>query len=1097
MSYFHVNSEKNCSWFYNLLCNSCSYIVQSTFGTPMGKKSGQSKLFADQAWQWTKNQNCSEIGDVEVSTAYRLKLPICKACKRNCQYNPRCLLGLGESYWSTASTKLAYQQELEKNIKEGEAERRKPGELVGLKNLGATCYVNIYLQLWYFNLRFKNAVYMLDTPCRSSPNQSNALSLCDHLQLIFGLLECSISTCVDPAGFIDCLGLATDLQQDAQEFSKLFMGMLEAKPELLPVIQGQFSGLYEYRTECLTCHAVTECPAMFYELDLNIQGNKDLKKCIQEFLKEEMLTGENQYYCDKCQGKQDAVRCIKLKKLPPTLSLQLLRFVYDCSTHQRHKLSTNLTFPDQLNFSDFVTCNKESVFRKDMVYQLSAVLIHRGPSASSGHYIAHILDTTSGNWYKFNDEVVVKMKSGKKLDLGGINEAELLQQPSCKKSKLSKGFHYSKDVYMLVYSRKASEDVPAVTVPNHIQKMVNQHNEAFEASLLQRLESVREKHLEQEETQKMIRRFVEEMQSESNAHEWVTTALIKQYLNPNLVHQIPCPEITSCVHGNLSIESVSSMKYLPLSAANLLYKKFPHAVRNNLKCCRNCVENQCLLLQKKHKLASDASLLNQILTNNTTEGNGNVGFYVGKQSLRKWKSLAQQKIESWHQTGTSSHSEMPSAIDDVVDSSENDDGAIFNGDILCDHGNLSHDGKMYRVVPGSAWQILKEYFSDAVEVTLQTEPCCQCLALLHKKEESILAFKKLAEEQKSDLKWLFLGKNRPCMNLKGLKTKSSLWYEEFYVLSSAFVDKWREFVRQPYNHDAVVEINNKNFLCPHEKLLYDPIELVSPELNSCGNRPNFVLLWSEEWKLIKKHFVVDVAVKLTKVLSSHCAVLLDKLNDTNVLPSENYNDKKSHITSSGKVEKDPSVLIRSSEKIHVEVENCTSFEVSPPSVIYSPELCKDCMAHLAQEEQKQRCKFENADIYIYKCADGQVRFDDISFNNSFGSSSIANSRKTRRCVRGEKKIENVSSNWSVKDLKLKIMSKFSIAPFDQNLYFAGKFIADETSSLESWSMYPDCTVILVEDKPDPENLAVVFEPVVQNEPEKGFKGTALIGSMVI
>lgn len=67
------------------------------------------------------------------------------------------------------------------------------------------------------------------------------------------------------------------------------------------------------------------------------------------------------------------------------------------------------------------------------VYELSAVLIHRGISAYSGHYIAHVKDACTGDWYKFNDEEIEKME-GKKLQLG-IEEdiGELLWRKSrCK-----------------------------------------------------------------------------------------------------------------------------------------------------------------------------------------------------------------------------------------------------------------------------------------------------------------------------------------------------------------------------------------------------------------------------------------------------------------------------------------------------------------------------------------------------------------------------------------------------------------------------------------------------------------------------------------
>lgn len=51
------------------------------------------------------------------------------------------------------------------------------------------------------------------------------------------------------------------------------------------------------------------------------------------------------------------------------------------------------------------------------MYELNAVLIHRGVSAYSGHYIAHVRDDRTKEWYKFNDEEIEKME-GKKLQLG-------------------------------------------------------------------------------------------------------------------------------------------------------------------------------------------------------------------------------------------------------------------------------------------------------------------------------------------------------------------------------------------------------------------------------------------------------------------------------------------------------------------------------------------------------------------------------------------------------------------------------------------------------------------------------------------------------
>ena len=72
-----------------------------------------------------------------------------------------------------------------------------------------------------------------------------------------------------------------------------------------------------------------------------------------------------------------------------------------------------LVFTRKVNVLIFVHLSPD----QKCVYELSAVLIHRGISAYSGHYIAHVKDARTGDWYKFNDEEIEKME-GKKLQLG-------------------------------------------------------------------------------------------------------------------------------------------------------------------------------------------------------------------------------------------------------------------------------------------------------------------------------------------------------------------------------------------------------------------------------------------------------------------------------------------------------------------------------------------------------------------------------------------------------------------------------------------------------------------------------------------------------
>ena len=79
------------------------------------------------------------------------------------------------------------------------------------------------------------------------------------------------------------------------------------------MIQKQFRGEYAYVTTCLACHKESVTPSHFYELDLALAGNKNLATCLEDFLKVEKMTGDEKYYCEGCQAKQEATRCCKLR----------------------------------------------------------------------------------------------------------------------------------------------------------------------------------------------------------------------------------------------------------------------------------------------------------------------------------------------------------------------------------------------------------------------------------------------------------------------------------------------------------------------------------------------------------------------------------------------------------------------------------------------------------------------------------------------------------------------------------------------------------------------------------------------------------------
>lgn len=82
---------------------------------------------------------------------------------------------------------------------------------------------------------------------------------------------------------------------------------------------------------------------------------KSVPESLEYFLKPEVLDGDNQYCCQACDKKVDAVKGLKFDRLPYLLSLQLKRFDFDYETFQRIKLNDEVP-PFFFLFSFYFEC---------------------------------------------------------------------------------------------------------------------------------------------------------------------------------------------------------------------------------------------------------------------------------------------------------------------------------------------------------------------------------------------------------------------------------------------------------------------------------------------------------------------------------------------------------------------------------------------------------------------------------------------------------------------------------------------------------------------------------------------------------------------
>eukprot|EP00752_Nemacystus_decipiens_P001274 g1270.t1 len=148
------------------------------------------------------------------------------------------------------------------------------------------------------------------------------------------------------------------MQHDAHELIRLLIDRLERDMRNSKVNARLVSALYEgdlaNQVKCLACGHVSERLEKYRDLLLQVQGQEDLVTSLLSYTRPERLSGDNKYFCDNCQEKQDALRSQTLRALPPVLIFSLNRFEFDFETLERVKVKQAFKYPVTLDMEPFV-----------------------------------------------------------------------------------------------------------------------------------------------------------------------------------------------------------------------------------------------------------------------------------------------------------------------------------------------------------------------------------------------------------------------------------------------------------------------------------------------------------------------------------------------------------------------------------------------------------------------------------------------------------------------------------------------------------------------------------------------------------------------
>ena len=147
-----------------------------------------------------------------------------------------------------------------------------------------------------------------------------------------------------------------------------------------------------------------------------------LDNCFQAFVREEHLSGSDQWFCPKCKEHRDILKKLEIYKLPKVLILQLKRFCNKKSHNSgsssyfqmaysqiagQEKIESKVDFPiTNLDMRQYIV-GPESKSPEPIFYDLYGISNHMG-GLHGGHYTAYAYNHVHQSWMDYNDSYAGK-----------------------------------------------------------------------------------------------------------------------------------------------------------------------------------------------------------------------------------------------------------------------------------------------------------------------------------------------------------------------------------------------------------------------------------------------------------------------------------------------------------------------------------------------------------------------------------------------------------------------------------------------------------------------------------------------------------------